>query len=170
MASGSAKVHLKLGHLELSYEGDPSFLGKDVFELIAKMENAGAMCTSALPAGLGSSQAGGRAAAEDSPWLGSEMTTNTVASILGVNTGPELAMAAAARLALGLGKSRFTRAEVRTEMKAAQSFHKDSYSRNLVATLSRLVKLGRLRLVGRNEYALSNDEWKALSAKLPGHP
>lgn len=96
----------------------------------------------------------------------SDLSTNTMATVLGVDSGPELIIAAAAHLTMVRGEERLGRKDLAHEMKSATSFYKATYFNNLSAYLDRLVKSDRLRLVAPNTYALAATERQALDAKL----
>ncbi len=101
------------------------------------------------------------------PSVDDDLSTNTIAAILGVNSGPELIIAAAAYLTLVKGEDRVTRSRLTEEMKAATSFFKATYLNNLSAYLERLTKADRLRIVAPpNTYALSARERQSIEAKL----
>ena len=96
----------------------------------------------------------------------SGLSTNTIATILRVDNGPELIIAAAAYLTIVKGQDRLSRKSLTEEIKSATSFFRATYLNNLSAYLDRLVKADRLRLVAPNTYALSAAERQGLDANL----
>lgn len=93
-------------------------------------------------------------------------STDTVATLIGVKSGSDLILAAAAHLYFVQGKQKFTRQELTTEMRSALAHFKETYVNNLSTYLTGLTKADRLRLVGSHTYALSNKERQDLEAKL----
>jgi hypothetical protein len=79
---------------------------------------------------------------------------------MNARTAPELAIAAAAHLALVKKLERFGRKDILAEMRSAPSFFNTNMPGNLTKTLARLTADGRLRLLDAQNlvYALSNDE------------
>ncbi len=164
MAGDIAKIHIKMGGFEVSYEGDEAFLKEDIFNLIEKTigfytENryvlsTGREASSEAPGGLAR------------PSIETDLSTNTIATILAVESGPDLIIAASVRLVLIEGKESVSRKEILSTMKAAAPFYKRTYNSNLTQYLERLVKADRLRLVGKDTYTLSPKERKVLEEKL----
>src|SRR5262249_10753129 len=93
MAEETARIRVKLGHIEVEYEGDASFLKKDLLATVTELlELTGAV----------------GAIAEDQPSLKASPdssgpyhhSTDTIATLIGANKGPDLVLAAVAHLAL----------------------------------------------------------------------
>lgn len=93
-------------------------------------------------------------------------STDTIANIIGANSGRDLIIAAAAHLHFSQGKATFTRQELTAQMRAAPSHFKSTYVNNLSAYLASLTRSDRLRLSGTDTYALSNRERQDLDARL----
>jgi hypothetical protein len=96
----------------------------------------------------------------------STYSTDTIATLIGATSGPELIIAAAAHLLFNQGKSTFTRRELTTQMRTSPSRFKHTFINNLSAYLAGLTKADRLRMSGSDTYALSNRERQALQVKL----
>jgi hypothetical protein len=96
----------------------------------------------------------------------STYSTDTIATLIGASSGPELIIAAAAHLLFGQGKSTFTRRELTAQMRTSPARFKHTFINNLSAYLAGLAKADRLRMSGPDTYALSNRERQALQAKL----
>ena len=96
----------------------------------------------------------------------SNYSTDTIATLIGATSGPELIIAAAAHLLFSQGKSTFTRRELTAQMRTSPSRFKHTFINNLSAYLAGLTKADRLRMSGADAYALSNREQQALQAKL----
>lgn len=164
MSEDTAKIRLKMGQLEVEYEGQASFLQDDLFNLMEKMVGFYAKHKASIPAAPLPAQTNGAGLTDSTGEL--DHSTNTIATILGAKTGPDIVVAASAGLTLVQGKDRFSRKELLTEMQTAASFFKATYRNNLSKYLQGLVKADRLRLVGQNTYAISANEKKALETKL----
>lgn len=93
-------------------------------------------------------------------------STDTIATLIGAASGPELIIAAAAHLLFSQGKSTFSRRELTAEMRNSPSRFKHTFINNLSAYLAGLTKADRLRMSGPDTYALSNRERQSLQAKL----
>ena len=93
-------------------------------------------------------------------------STDTIATVIGAKSGPDLIVAAASHLHFAQGKQKFTRQELTTEMRSAPAHFKETFVNNLSTYLTGLTKSDRLRLVGAHTYALSNKERQELETKL----
>jgi hypothetical protein len=158
----NTKLRIKMGSVEVEYEGSDEFLKKELPELLkgvlalhAKADD-GVERESADPSEGGAKPAGAKTG---------KVSPSTAAVKLKVNSGSELALAAAASLATE-GKESFTRTELLKAMKQAKSHYKASYSGNLTKSIATLVKGSALLDQGSNTYALSSDKRKELEAAL----
>jgi hypothetical protein len=93
-------------------------------------------------------------------------STNTIATLLDSRSGPDLIIAAAAHLHFAKGAAKFTRQELAAEMRTAPGHFKETFINNLSKYLTGHTKADRLRLVGKDTYALSNRERQDVEAKL----
>lgn len=163
MTEDNVRIRLRIGQLEVEYEGAPAFLEGELLGMMKKFvtfykEHGGAI-PAEPPIKHGAPHPTGSGSALDH-------STNTIATLLGAKSGPDLILAAAAHYTLVLGKDRFTRRDLLGEMQTASSFYKATYNNNLTKYLERLVRADRLRLVAQDTYALSASEKQALEAKL----
>lgn len=157
LAMADARIRVKLGHIEVEYEGDASFLENELLATVGELlelQKKHPMIT--LPI----------REAPTPPPKGSansfDHTTDTVATLTNANTGPELVIAAVGRLTLVQQQPSSTRKQIFEEMRSATSHYKRSYQNNLSGYLSGLTSKGRLRLVGKDTYALSKKEREKL--------
>lgn len=93
-------------------------------------------------------------------------STDTIATLIGATSGPDLIIAAAAHLHFVQGKVTFSRHELTSQMRSAPSHFKTTFVNNLSTYLSGLTRADRLRLSGSDIYALSSKERQSLEAKL----
>lgn len=160
--TSSVRIRIKVGSLELEYEGDPSFLTDELKALLVTMDGL----SNHAPENIEPAIAKGA----DSPITPSQgsinVSTNTIAAHLDAKTGPELIICAMAQLELMLGKSQSNRTEILTEMKNATSYYSGNYRSNMTKNLARLVKTKRINQVATDTYALSSTEKNVVEAKV----
>ncbi len=161
MAGTDARIRIKLGQIEIEYEGDAKFLKADLLETVKQVldlqkTHPAAAAASAPPA----AQVGGASGGEIN------YSTDTIATMLGANSGPEVVIAAAAHLHFVKGNTTFTSKEISTEVRTATSHFKKSFLSNLRTILKSLTKRQRLRLGSAGTYSLSGSETQKLKAKL----
>lgn len=156
----TSKLRIRIGEVEIEYEGSEEFLKQELPQLLTTaMELRKAADASGSKAGAGGGEKKGA-----SP-LGAA-TTATIAARLKVKSGPDLLIAAAARLTLIQNKDTFTRQELLAEMQTASSYYKKSYSNNLSSYLSGCVSSGDLTETARHTYALGATKKESLEAQL----
>ena len=80
--------------------------------------------------------------------------------------GPDLIIAAAARMTFVLEKSAFSRQEIIDEMKTASAYYKKSYLGNLTPYINTLMKDGKLLEPSTGTYSLSATAQADLKARL----
>jgi hypothetical protein len=158
MSSTDATIRIKLGQIEIEYQGDASFLKKDLLETVRELIELQAKHPSVTrPSGVSEGDGGGSKF---------DHSTDTVATLLKAKSGPDLVIAAAAHLHFTKGKPKFTRQEIITEMRSAPGHFKETYVNNMTSYLTGLKGKDRLRLVGDDTYALSNKEKQEIETKL----
>jgi hypothetical protein len=97
---------------------------------------------------------------------GLDLSTDTIATVLGAKSGPDLIIAASANLHFVQGKQKFSRQQLTAEMRTAPAHFKETFLNNLSKYLTGLTKSDRLRLVASDTYAISSKERQELEAKL----
>lgn len=159
-----SKIRIKIDEVEVEYEGSDSFLKDELPALLDKVYAlAGAQPASASkkhPKDVDSS------AGKKNTANGSVGTTSSIAADFSAKTGPDLALAAGARLAIGLGRDSFSRDDLLTEMKSATTFYQKNYSGNLTKMLAGLVKAKKFREISKDTYSLSAATKTDLEARL----
>jgi len=164
MEGESAKIRIKIGVIEIEYEGKASFLQDELLNLVQNLVGFYAEHKAAIPVD----------APPDKPeksgpnGLSSQLdhSTNTIAGHLGAGSGSDLAIAAAARLTFVKKQDKFTRKEIDTEMKSATTYFNKNMSSNLSSSLNTLVKGKRLNQIEKDVYALSANEKATLEVKF----
>lgn len=97
---------------------------------------------------------------------GMDLSTDTIANVLGAKSGTDLIIAAAANLYFVKGKQKFSRQELTAEMRTAPAHYKETFLNNLSKYLIGLTRVDRLRLVAPDTYAISSKVRQELEAKL----
>jgi hypothetical protein len=161
MAGTDATIKIKLGQIEVEYQGDASFLKQSLVEIIKELIEL----QQKYPAFIAPPVSAENPAA--SKVNGKyDHSTDTVANLLGVGSGGDLIIAAAVHLHFTKKKDKFSRQEIAAEMRTAPSHFKESYLANLSKYLTQLTKDDRLRLVAPHTYALSAKEKSKIEAAL----
>lgn len=153
----TSKIKIKIGQIEVDYEGSEEFLKEELPELLTAVSNL--YKQSGMPLDNGEETGGGEK-------FTTQGTTGNFAAKLLSKSGHDLVTAAAARLTFAVGKESFSRKEILTEMQSAKAYYKASYSKNLSKYLNSLVKDGVLMEPSIDTYALSAASTKSLRAKL----
>jgi hypothetical protein len=151
----TSKIRIRMGPVELEYEGSDEFLSDEVPKLLAGLSE---LCAR-IPTPTGDDEGGQKPSSVAG-------TTADFAARLGCKSGPDLAVAASARLTLGAAKTSFSRKELLDEMKSATGHYKATYSNNLSKIIKTLMGNSTLREVKPGTYALSADKAKELKKKL----
>lgn len=160
-----AKIRVKVGSMEIEYEGDPAFLNGGIEALLVTMGDL-ATRVPEEPADNTTATANAEADAPTVPKSGFNVSTNTIAAHLDAKGGPELVICALAQLELVQGKSSSSRSEILAEMKGATTYYNGNMSSNMSKNLGNLTKAKRINQIAKDTYALSAPERKQLEAKL----
>jgi uncharacterized protein YcbK (DUF882 family) len=164
MDGESAKIRIKIGAIEIEYEGKASFLQDELLDLVQNVVGFYAEHKAAIHIDTPQEKAEKSDSGGSSTHL--DHSTNTIAGHLGATSGSDLAIAAAARLTFVKKREKFTHREIDTEMKSATTYYNKNMSSNLSSSLNTLVRGKRLNQVGKDVYALSANEKTTLEAKL----
>ena len=158
--SGIAKIRVKLGSIEIEYEGPNDFVAKnlpDLLRTLAEIRNA-----NPSDSDEGDANEGPVVPADGKPEPGLSVTT--IARKLGVSSGRELMVAAA--LKLSRTKESFSRKVLLAEMKSASAYYKATYSNSMSTELQRACKAGDLNHVGGSDYSMPEQKKNELLAKV----
>lgn len=168
MTEEITKLKVKLGAAEIEYEGGKEFLKDEVMPTVSKMLELVKERTELQSPTTHSNRisSGAEAPLLSEQKIIQEHSTNTIATFLKVETGGDLAIAAAAKLIIIDLKNSVSRSEILEEMKTASNFYKQTMRGNLSSSLKTLVKDDRIRLVADNTYSLSHKERQSLEQKL----
>lgn len=156
------KIRIKMGQMEVEYEGPEAFLKNELMSLLGKVSDLYKV-SDILPEGEGDSPG-----VEGGPAIG--LSTRSLAGKLECKTGRDLVVAAAAHLTLSRGAETFTRQQLLTEIQTAKACYKPSYSNNMTKYLDGLVDDGDLNEPSTGTYSLTARARKNLEARLaPGN-
>lgn len=136
MTELSSKIRLKVGEVEVEYEGDISELKEHLAELLKTVSEIN-VPERAWPAAAEVDMQD--AAPIKGKKTALEGTTNSIASSISCNSGSDLIKAASLQLTLVQGKEKFTRQELIAEMKTS-TYHKSTYVGNMSSYLKNLFK------------------------------
>jgi hypothetical protein len=142
-----SKLKIKIGPVEVEYEGEERFLKE---ELPALLEAVGRFRkTSGLDLDKHIGDKDG-----NPPVVPKDLTTSVVASRLSAKSGTDLIQAAAFSLTNVQGKASFTRDELVTEMRTAKAFFKKTFISNLSGYLKSLATSQKLNELGNDSYSV----------------
>lgn len=156
----TSKVKIKMGHFELEYEGSEDFLKEELPEILERITELYKQ----------SNLKDGDIVSDDSSNSDREQTINlsitNIASKLGVKSGSDLTLAAAAYLTFVDCIDTFDRRKILDVMKKATGYYEETFRKNLTNQLSGLIKNDKLNQHGSGSYALSIDIKNDLETKL----
>ena len=153
-----SKIRIKLGSIEVEYEGSEAFLKKELPDL---MKTIIELYKSAdIPVGQTEDQGG------DSKKRGIRLSTKSIAAKLNCSSGRDLVVAAAAHLTLAKNQDSFSRKELLSEMQSASGYYKKTYGDNLSNALNGLLKDNTLTELSKGNYSLSEQKRKEVGGHL----
>ena len=156
------KFRVKLGPVEVEYEGDQEFDEKKLLGLVSEIVHIHDSSGKKVVAGAG---AGHEAAGKDPVTGGKlQMSTGDLAAKLGLKKGKDLLLAACAHLEFVLGKQTYTRDEILADAKLATGFYKTTHVNNLTLYLGRL--RDKLNEISKDTYTLNDATRADLKGKL----
>ena len=155
-----SKIRIKLGPIEVEYEGSEAFLKQELPDLIRTVSEL-YQSVKIQVENEGSEEEGNTDGGDQDI----KLSTSSIATKLAVSSGTDLAVAAAAHLAFVKKKNIFTRNDLLQEMRTATSFYKLSYGSNLSKTLAVLLK-SKFNEPSSGKYALTGSTKKELRSNL----
>lgn len=161
------KIKIKIGTIEIEYEGNENYLKKDLPDLLDKIITLKNSIPNEIETQIPEQ--------ENNPILDVEktndnssiqMSTNSIAAKLSAKTGTDVTIAAIAHLVFVQGKDTFHRKEILTEMKKASNYYKSSHGKNLSVSLKTLTSSHKIIERKKDTYALSASVKKSLNSTL----
>ncbi|MFO0972125.1 MAG: hypothetical protein U1A27_01625 [Phycisphaerae bacterium] len=157
----ASKIRIKLGAIEVEYEGEHDFLERDLLALVKDLMEIAPLAPPSRDHKAGNNQTG-----QGGHGGGGTGTVSTFAAKLKVASGPDLILAALLHSAKVDGKASLKRKDLLTAMQSAKSHYKASYSNNLSSSLKNLVKSNDINDVAADEYALSTAKMTELETQV----
>lgn len=158
-----SRIHIKIGQVEIEYEGEDAFIKEnlvDYFDKLTKIVSSSSLF--APPQGReGLNQGSDQIEKGLSDW-----SVSTFATKLHCKSGPDLVLAAAAKLTFTDGIPSFSRQQLTDTMKGATGYFKSSYVNNLSKYIERLIKNDKLRKLADDRFSLSAKEKGNLETSL----
>jgi hypothetical protein len=154
-----SKIRIKLGPIEVEYEGSESFLKQELPALIKTVTELSKSAGVTL-ANLETDHDKGK---PDSGKL--QLSTTSIATKISCSSGPDLVLAAAAHLTLVKKIEVFSRKQLLDDMKTASGFYKSTYRDNLSAYIKTLLK-DKLNERSTGQYSLSAQAKRDVESKL----
>lgn len=153
-----ATIKIKIGGLEVDYSGSQEFIENGLLDIVKRLTETGSVAVTTPPDSGALELPNGAQV--------NFVSTNTVASQMSAQSGPDLIIAAVAHLQLVKGQSKATRGEISKEMKGATTFYKTTFGSNMSAYLNSLIKAKRLNQVAEQTYALSSSERQTMETLI----
>lgn len=161
----SSKLRIRIGEVEIDYEGTEEFLKQELPQLLKTAMELHKAAGSAPGGDTGEKRragTGGAAAANAVPSL----TTGSIAAKIGADSGSDLLLAAAGHLVLVKKTEPFSRAQLLNEMKGATAYYKKNYAANLTGYVRTALKDGPLSETAKNSFTLTAAARKDLEKRL----
>ncbi|MGD1903065.1 MAG: hypothetical protein ACFB9N_12600 [Geitlerinemataceae cyanobacterium] len=166
-SSEKSKIKIKLGNIELDFEGTEEYIRDDLpqlLDLILKYSGS-----EILPSDDDESEEEELIPDNNSGSAKIQMTTTSIATKLNVKKGTQLVLAACAHISLVKSVEVFERSNILSEMKTASGYYKETYSKNLTASLTTLMKAGKIIERSQDQYALSAEYKSQVERQLAGN-
>ncbi len=148
------KIRMKVGDVEIEYEGPEDYLRKGIAEIVAATDalHGKGVPPSEVAQELETAQLEEASPAPERQPL--PMNVSSIAKTLRCSTGQDLVVAACASLTLVKQEDVFTREQIRLEMKEARRYYKENYRKSLTKYLNALVRNGVLLEVDEGTYSI----------------
>jgi hypothetical protein len=153
-----SKIRIKVGQVEVEFEGSEAFLKKELLDIVTKLSEIHSTNGDSNSTGI-TKEDGRRSGAVS-------LSTASIAAKSGCSGGQDLVVAAAAQLTFSQHADTFTRQQLLGQMKSARAYYKKSYSNNLTKYLDALVKSGKFNEPSTGTYSLSADASEDMEARI----
>lgn len=158
-----SRIKIKVGALEVEYEGSEEFIKKEFTELLITVSTLLQNKSTSEKYENNKVQTSPSDNNTDDKCFG---TTNAIAAKLDVKSGPELIMAAAAHLTFVKGHKSLQRRDLLSEIKSATSYFDKNMSKNYSNNLESLIKNKRLVEHDKDVFAVPAKERQRLLSIL----
>jgi len=166
----SAKIRIKVGEVEVEYEGDAAFLDKDLMKMVQELQKVAPV--SAPPKDNPNKNTGSTGSAGSAGGSGGgsgsnpSLTTRAIATKLGLSGSRGLAKAAVIHLAIIKGMSTFKRSEINDAMRSATGIYNASMTGNLSPSIQKLLSDDVLVETGTETYSMTPQAEQTTKASL----
>ena len=157
-----AKVRIKMGTLEIDYEGSEAFLKEELPNVVKAFLELRTVAKEAFNTAENLDFSSG----DKERSYPAKISTSTAAAKLQAKSGSDLALAAAAALVIGERKDSFSRAELLKAMQSAKAYYKASFGSNLSNYIMTLIKSQDLLDQGSERYGLQDKKRQELEKSL----
>ena len=158
------QIKLTVRDVSVEYDGDEEFFKSAVPDILRKMSDISGSVK--VPPTSANSKEEVKSDSSEGITEIPNHSTNTIAKLLNAGTGPELIMAAVAKIIIVEDNATAKRSDITREMRAASSYYKKTYTNNLSAYLDTLTKADQLRLVSEGVYGLPAKQREQIEAKI----
>jgi hypothetical protein len=167
----TSKIKIKLGAIEIEYEGSETFLKEELPALLTAVSDLYQRSHENLPPVTTATGTPTITQIPSATVINSERpkiqaTTQSIAAKLQVKSGPDLIMAAIARLTFVEGIATIPRDRITAEMKTANAYFKPTYVKNLSGYLHKLVKDSKLNESSKGQYALTARSLQEMESRI----
>lgn len=167
MSSSETKIKIRVGAIEVDYEGDPAFLTNGLNGLIKNLADIHQTIPASMPVAQSTETVNAPTPTANKNGQSSiGLSTKSIAARMDADGGPELAICAMAHLELVKGLESYERKSILDEMKTATGYYNSNMSGNNAANIASLVKNKRVTEVGTGKFCLSAAEKKKVEAAI----
>lgn len=153
-----SKIRIKLGPVEVEYEGSEAFLKKELLDILKTVTEYARSMGTVVELGESKDDKGGQNVVK--------LSTKSIAAKLSSSNGPDIVIAAAAHLAFAKQHDVFSRQQILKEMQTASGYYRTSYGANLSSYLKTLLKNGTMTEPSTGNFSLSAKARKDLGGRL----
>jgi len=159
------RFRVKLGSVEVEYEGDQEFDKKKILGLVEDVVHIYESSGKKSGGGLAVAQEG--TGGETNKRTSIQLTTGNIAKKLGLGKGKDLFLAACAYLDFVAHEESFNKDAIVSQARTATSLFKaSSHAKNSGAYIEKLVDGNKLNEIAKDTYAISDETKAELKAKL----
>ena len=163
------KISVKVGTIEVEYEGEASFLTHGLNDLLSNLSNIQAVTPQFITKSqlentneIIIDQKTDETRSNNFP----QMSTSNIAAWLPAKSAKDLVLCAMANLQLVKKQEKQRRENILSEMKTATPYYKKTMASNLTQTFSSLLKSKEINEIGKDEYSLTAATVKKFEAIL----
>ena len=165
----NAKIRIKVGSIEIDYEGSPDFLDDGIERLLAAMCNLAHLNVGSREFQVNEMSEQMTTAVVTEPsktekTLG--VSTGTIAARFKAKSARDLVLCAMAQLTIVKGKEKLERSDIISEMKTATAYYNKNMQKNLTQTLENLIKKKDINEITNGYYTLGAENWSVFQGLI----